>query len=181
MDPVIETGKTAAGNPAVGRAAPDFYLPDLDGQPHCLSDYLGKIVLLNFWSAECPWAERADKDLLPRLQVWGEGVVLLTVASNGNEPGEMLQRASTERGMPLVLVDAGHRVADLYQAQTTPHFFIIDRQGMLRYMGAYDDVTFRNRKASHCYVCEAVNALLVGNPPSITQSPPYGCTIVRLG
>jgi hypothetical protein len=45
-------------------------------------------------------------------------------------------------------------------------------------MGAYDDVTFRNR-ASHCYICRAVNALLVG-VPVCAQSPPYGCYIVRL-
>jgi len=169
MDPIIE----------VGRSAPDFSLPDLDGQSYRLSDYLGKIVLLNFWSAECPWAERADKNLVPKLHHWGEGVVLLTIASNVNEPIEMLKPSAAERGLELVLVDEGYQIADLYQAQTTPHFFVIDAQGTLRYMGAYDDVTFRQRIPVHCYVCEAVEALLVGKGPHITQSPPYGCTIVR--
>lgn len=169
MDSIIEAG----------RSAPDFSLPDLNGQPHRLSDYLGKIVLLNFWSAECPWAARADKNLVPLLHQWGEGVVLLTIASNVNEPAEMLKRSAVERGLEHVLVDAGYQIADLYQAQTTPHFFVIDTQGTLRYMGAYDDVTFRQRITVHCYVCEAVEALLDGKDPHITQAPPYGCTIVR--
>ena len=43
-----------------GDLAPDFTLPDLDGAPHALSNYRGQVVIVNFWSAECPWAERAD-------------------------------------------------------------------------------------------------------------------------
>ena len=96
MDALIETGKPA----------PELSLQDLYGRFHQLSAYLGKIVLLNFWSAECPWAARADQDLAPKLRQWGDGVVLLTIASNANESTEMLQRSATERGLERVLVDA---------------------------------------------------------------------------
>ena len=79
----------------------------------------------------------------------------------------------------MVLIDANHAVADLYEAVTTPHIFIIDREGILRYRGAVDDVTFRQRKSTRIYLDEAVESLLNGQRPTLTETPAYGCTIVR--
>jgi peroxiredoxin len=162
-----------------GKPAPDFTLSDLAGNFHRLSESLGKVVLLNFWSAECPWAERTDQQLAAELQKWGPRVVLINIASNAHEPRDLLQQRAAERGLERVLVDEGGQVADLYQAQTTPHFYVLDAQGILRYHGAYNDVTFRRRTPTRCYVCEAVEALLAGKDPDLNQAPPYGCTIVR--
>lgn len=83
------------------------------------------------------------------------------------------------RRLPIVLIDAQHIVADLYGAQTTPHVFVVDRHGILRYRGAVDDVTFRRRNPSRFYLEEAVEALLDGRRPALTDVPAYGCTIVR--
>ena len=44
--------------------APDFTLPDLNSDHHSLSDFFGRIVVLNFWSAECPWSSRADQEVM---------------------------------------------------------------------------------------------------------------------
>ena len=55
----------------LGQPAPDFELPDLQGQPHRLSELRGRVVVLNFWSAECPWAERADQVWEAYRQEWG--------------------------------------------------------------------------------------------------------------
>jgi peroxiredoxin len=162
-----------------GKPAPNFSLPDLAGHVHQLSESLGKVVLLNFWSAECPMAERTDQDLRPELRKWGPRVALLSIASNAHEPHENLQQSAVERGLERVLVDEGSKVADLYQAKTTPHFYVIDAQGILRYHGAYDDVTFRQRTQTRRYVCEAVEALLAGKNPELDQAPPFGCTILR--
>jgi len=73
--------------------APDFTLNDLDGHPHRLADYQGRIVILNFWSAECPWAQAADQELAAHLAEWGEAVTLLPLASNANEPQALLASA----------------------------------------------------------------------------------------
>jgi hypothetical protein len=70
-------------------------------------------------------------------------------------------------------------VADLYQALTTPHVFVIDRDGILRYAGAVDDVSFRQRRPTRFYLDEAVEALLDGQLPAVAETPAYGCTIVR--
>ena len=161
-----------------GKPAPGFSLPDLNGNPHRLGDYRGRIVVVNFWSAECPWSERTDKELGAFLEAWGSKVVVLPVASNASEVPEMLAQAAEARGVPLVLRDAEQEVAKLYGAQTTPHVFVVDSEGVLRYQGAFDDTTFRQLKPTRNYLREAVDALLSGGEPDPSEAPPYGCTVV---
>jgi len=157
---------------------PDFSLPDTSGTIHHLVDYRGRIVLLDFWSAECPWSERAEQNL--RIALVGlPDVVLLPVASNLNETTEMINTAMQGRGLPIILRDNNCFLADLLGAQTTPHAFIIDQNGILRYQGAVDDVTFRKRIPEHFYVLEALAAMRSGRLPTVQEASPYGCTIVR--
>lgn len=162
-----------------GRPAPAFSLPDLAGRLHHLEEARGSILVINFWSAECPWAERADREILAHLPAWGGRLQYWAVASNANEPAALLRRVAETRTLPLVLRDDRHTVADLYHAQTTPHFFVVDRSGFLRYQGGYDDVTFRKRIAEEFYLPNAVEALLAGKIPDPAETPAYGCTIIR--
>jgi peroxiredoxin len=162
-----------------GDPAPDFTLPDLDGKPHFLSNYRGRIIIVNFWSAECPWAERADNQFKQSLLEWEERVVLLTVASNANETLQQIVGVSRQRGIAPILLDSGCGLADAWGAQTTPHVFVVDQAGILRYQGAVDDVTFRQREPKRFYVKDAVDALLAGRLPEVALAPAYGCTIVR--
>jgi peroxiredoxin len=104
---------------------------------------------------------------------------MLSIASNVNESVELLRRVAQERKLPLLLHDKHQLVADLYGAQTTPHLFVIDRQGILRYQGSYNDLTFRKRLPSRQYLNEAIEALLAGRQPELEQTTPYGCSIVR--
>jgi peroxiredoxin len=173
MDSVKSTPLISCGSPA-----PDFSLPDLEDRLHTLTMYRGRIVVLNFWSAECPWSRRADEELLVYSQGWGKEVVVLPVASNASEPVELLRRAAVERGLPVLLHDVDRQAAGLYGALTTPHLFVIDREGLLRYQGAFDDVTFRKRTPDRHYLREAVEALLGGGDPTPAETAPYGCTIV---
>jgi peroxiredoxin len=163
----------------INRLATNFELPSLDEDIHRLSDYRGRIVIVNFWSAECPHVSRSDTSLFAPLNRWGMQVILLTIASNANETIRMLKNASQSRGIPVVLIDTGHRVADLYQAQVTPEVFVIDRQGILRYRGALDDASFRQRTPLRSYLVEAVDALLTGGLPQVAEVPAYGCSIIR--
>ena len=162
-----------------GACAPDFSLPDLQGKEQRLSTLRGRVVLLNFWSAECPWSARGDQELLEGLASWGAEVVLWTVAANANEPLDLISWAAEERGLPCVLYDAHQQVADLYGAETTPHVFVIDAAGLLRYQGAINDITFRQRTATRRYLQEAVSAILAGVEPDPAETQPYGCSIVR--
>lgn len=161
------------------RPAPQFSLPDLQGKNHALADYRGRIVILNFWSAECHWSEEKDAEVVPLLKKWNPSVVLLSIAANANESLELITQAARERGLPTVLLDRDQSVADQYHAQTTPHFFMVDQDGILRYQGTFDDITFRQRTATRHFLIEAMEALLAGRLPDPQSTPPYGCTIVR--
>ena len=163
----------------LNESAPDFELPDLSGKLHRLSDDRGKIVIVNFWSCECPHCERTDQALMAMSAQWAEEVMTLSIASNRNETIQSVEEAAKARRLPIVLIDADHLVADLYEARTTPHVFVIDWNGILRYRGAVDDVTFRQRKPTRFFLDEAVEALLEGHFPALTETPAYGCTIVR--
>ncbi len=172
--------------------APDFELPDLRGRLHHLSDYRGQIIIVNFWSCECPHSERTDKAIMSMFvqhlhraaakraaQVWQDDVSMLTIASNRNETAGDVANVSEARRLPTVLLDANCQVADMFEAQTTPHVFVIDRDGILRYRGSVDDVTFRQRTPTRFFLDLAVESLLEGHLPELTESPAYGCAIVR--
>jgi peroxiredoxin len=163
----------------INRPAPDFELPDIAGMHHYLSDYRGKIVIINFWSCKCPHSERTDEAIMSMFEQWGDDIVLLPIASNRNENAEDIKTAADMRGLPTVLIDAQCTIADLYEAQTTPHVQVLDRAGILRYRGAVDDMTFRKQRVSRSFLDDAVKSLLEGNLPKVTESPAYGCTIVR--
>jgi len=163
----------------LNQPALDFELPDLEGNIHRLSDYRGKIVIVNFWSCECPHSERTDRSTMACLVQWGAGVVLLSIAANRSESISSVEQAVKTRRLPGVLMDTEHVVADLYEAMSTPHVFVVDRDGILRYRGAVDDVKFRQPKATRFFLEEAVESLLDGRLPTLTETPAYGCAIVR--
>jgi thiol-disulfide isomerase/thioredoxin len=164
---------------SINELAPAFQLPDLQGKFHHLNDYRDRIVLINFWSCECPHSERTDHLMMESLSKWNGRVELLSIAANQNESAESVEEVACARSLPTVLMDTGHVVADLYEAVTTPHVFVVDRDGILRYRGAVDDVTFRQRKPRRFFLEEAVESLLDGRLPARTEVPAYGCAIVR--
>lgn len=163
----------------INQEAPGFTLPDLEGNSHNLGDYQGNIVIVNFWSAECPWSRRSDEKILEFLQHWDEEVQYFPIASNANESQDMIKDQAVSRQLPQMLLDPDHHVADLYGATNTPHLFVIDRAGTLRYQGAFDDVKFRQPEPTTNYLQRAVEALLAGDSPDPAEIPAYGCTIVR--
>ena len=163
----------------INHPVPDFELPALDGRFHRLSDYRGKIVIVNFWSCECPHSERTDRAIMAMFVQWRDDVMMLSIASNRNEKVEALKNAADARRLPTVLLDENCRVADQFGAQTTPHVFVIDRAGVLRYRGAIDNMTFRQRTPTRFFLDEAVESLLEGHVPPLAESPAYGCAIVR--
>jgi peroxiredoxin len=168
-------------NIAVDELAPDFGLKDLKGSEHRLVDHRGKTVVLDFWSADCPWSSRSDEVIAGLEAGWRQDkeVILWRIASNANEDEEQLSRAEDERHVGTVLLDSDQAVADLYGAVTTPHIYVIDSQGKLRYQGAFDDTTWREPEASRNYLAEAVSAVLIGTAPEVTETLARGCTIVR--
>jgi len=163
----------------IGKPAPDFTLDDPDGHPHSLSNTRGKIVVMNIWSAECPWSEQGDEELLTYTQEWGDRVLIWTIAANSNEDVALIREESARRGLDLVLIDSDQTVADLYNAQITPHVYLVDNQRILRYSGAINNRTFRQKVADQFFLRDAVDAVLKGEDPNPAQTQAYGCAILR--
>ncbi len=163
----------------IGTPAPDFELQDLDGRTHRLSERRGSVVILNFWSAECPWAERGDRLLAACREEWGAEIHVWWIDANANETPELMRSVADARRIGPVLIDPAHTVADLYGAATTPHFYVVDGGGVLRYRGAPDDVHWAQKQRSKDYLGPAVTAALAERTPDPSSTPAFGCSLVR--
>lgn len=165
----------------INRFAPDFSLSAVNGSRVSLSDYRGSFVVLTFWSAECPWSRRADVLLVYRSLSWTpKGVNIVGVASNVTETENEIAHEIEKRGIRYpVLLDLEQSVADAYKAQTTPHFFVLDKRGIVRYTGALDDASFKQPRPKVLHLDRAVAALLENRTPDPAVTLPYGCAIVR--
>jgi peroxiredoxin len=165
----------------INRFAPDFALPAINGGRVSLSDYRGAIVVLTFWSAECPWSRRADVLLVYRSARWTpRGVQLLGIASNVTETENEIAHEMERRGVRYpVLLDIEQSVANAFKAQTTPHFFVMDKRGIVRYTGALDDASFKEPRPKVLLLDRAMASLLEGRTPDPAVTLPYGCAIVR--
>jgi alkyl hydroperoxide reductase subunit AhpC len=119
--------------------------------------------------------------LVYRQLTWqSKGVRIVGLACNGNESENEIRYEIQNRHINYpVVIDFDHRMADLYKAETTPHFFVLDRQGLARYVGALDDATAEARDARTYFVDKAVTALLNNKSPEPVFTPAYGCDITR--
>ena len=161
----------------LGEEAPDFELSDLEGRRHRLSDQRGTLIVLHIWSAACPWTEQTDDQVVKAIRA--EGADLWSIAPNADEDEGLLREEARKRSLPLVLRDPEQHVADLYGAIATPHVFVIDEQGVLRYQGAVDDSRFRRPTPDRYFLAEALAAVRRGENPDPAETPTYGCAIVR--
>jgi peroxiredoxin len=175
---------------SVGEIAPDFTLPDSNGKTHSLSDYKGKIVVLEWLNHGCPFVQKHyNSGNMQKLQkvYSGKGVIWFSVISSApGKQGYMTPEEATEavkqkKAAPAgVLLDPEGTVGKLYGAKTTPHMFIIDSDGVLVYNGGIDDIRSANPadidKAKN-YVQMALDELLSGKEVSVKTSQPYGCSV----
>jgi peroxiredoxin len=168
----------------VGEAAPDFTLKDTDGKEHKLSDLTkaGKIVVLEWFNPDCPVSagyhskeNNVMLDLAGELR--GKDVVWLAVNSGaaGKQGAGQERNAKAVKDFELsypVLLDESGSVGRLYGAKTTPHMYVIGKDGKLAYAGGIDDKASKTN-----YVREAVMALAAGKPVAVKESKPFGCGV----
>lgn len=177
-------------SPKVGAAAPDFTAVDTAGKEHKLSDFKGKTVVLEWTNHECPYVKKHySTGNMQKLQqdAAGKGVVWLTLISSakgtqGALEGKDADALTAERkaAPAAVLLDAEGSVGKAYDAKTTPHMYVIDGQGLLRYMGAIDDKATTETAdvaGARNYVVEAVDAVLAGKDVSESVTQAYGCSV----
>jgi peroxiredoxin len=176
----------------VGEQAPSFMLKDTEGKTHVLSDYLadGKIVVLEWFNPMCPFVVKhheAQDTMAALAKKYDDEVVWLAVNS-GHEghptyamnPRVMKATEKWDLSYP-VLVDETGKVGKMYGAKTTPHMFIIDSEGVLRYAGGID-----NHRAAQApksgdevtnYVDAALQQIIAGETVTVSEAKAYGCSV----
>ena len=164
----------------LGEAAPAFNLKDQDGKDVKLSDFKGKIVVLQWTDPTCPAVVRhyqanTFQDLNVKWQP--KAVVHLAVHTGGTVDSIKRFHERHKLNFP-VLADPTAGAAKAYDAKTTPHMFVIDKDGKLAYSGAIDDDP--DGKGSKVnYVDQALEELSNGRPVSQRETKPYGCEVKK--
>ncbi len=166
---------------------PDFQLPTFyaDTEPIALEDFQGQIVVLEWFSHECPFVvyhyEEANTMLELAERYEDDGVVWLAVDSSANVKAADVLEYIEEHDIPYpILDDRSGEVGKAYGATRTPEMFIIDGDGYIVYQGAIDNAPLGNVPEDEeyiNYVEQALDELLAGQEVSIPQTDPYGCTV----
>lgn len=182
----------AQAAPAPGEAAPAFTGTTTTGETVSLSDFADKKVILEWTNHDCPFVvKHYDTDNMQALQrdMAADDVVWLTVISSapgkqGYVSPEKADELTASRGAAPahVILDPEGTIGRAYNAKTTPEMFIIEGGEVqpVAYMGAIDSI--RSARASDVpkatnYVRQAYGELQAGQPVSMAQTTPYGCSI----
>jgi peroxiredoxin len=165
-----------------GDTAPAFTLKDQTGKEHSLVDFKDKVVVLEWTNPGCPFVvyhlkENTTTDLNKK---WKEkDVVWLKIDSSNFVTADAAQKAVTDNNIDVpVLLDASGTVGKSYGAKTTPHLFVIDKDGKVAYSGAYDDnPTPEKKDGVKNYVDAALEKVTAGEKPEVTHIKSYGCSV----
>ena len=168
---------------AVGQPAPEFALKDTDGKTHKLSDFRGKNVVLQWINPQCPVCKACMKDgivsrMLSEIKAIDEDVVFLPINStHWMGPTETAAYLKQYKMNVPGLVDQDGTVGRLYGARTTPHVFVIDAKGILRYDGAIDSYKRGSDAPRENYVVNAIRQIKAGETVSPDKTRSYGCSV----
>lgn len=181
---------SAHAAPRLGAPAPDFTGRDSNGQTVTLASLRGRLVVLEWTNDGCPyvgkWYRSGAMQSLQR-DAAGMGAVWLSIISSA--PGEQgyadgpqanaLTR-SRNAAPAHVLLDPRGDIGHLYDAKTTPHIFVIAKDGTLEYMGGADSIAstrVEDLARAEPYAREAIQAVASGQPVQHAITRPYGCTV----
>jgi peroxiredoxin len=133
----ILSGCTNRNVPYGGSTAADFTLPDLNGNKVKLSDYKGKVVLLEFWATWCPPC-RASIPGIEKLHETYKNKGLAVLAVSLDEGGwDTVKSFVQKNGITYLVLRGSDEVAEKYQVRTIPLIVILDKEGKIskRYLG----------------------------------------------
>jgi peroxiredoxin len=178
---------------AIGASAPDFCLPGIDGQTHCLKDYAGsKVLAIVFTCNHCPTAQLYESRIKQLADDYrGRGVTLVAIQPNSPKSVRLDEMGYTDIGdsfedmkiraafrkfnFPYLYDGETQKIARAYGPAATPHLFIFDAERKLRYQGRVDNnpreqlVTSRDAR-------NAIDAILAGKSVLLPKTPSVGCS-----
>ena len=180
---MVETPSTML---PLGTKAPDFSLPDPDGNEVSLDDFDDQPALLVvFMCNHCPYVKHVREELVKLAREYQQkGVAVVGINANDFEEypedrPEKMKEYADEYDYPFpYLYDKSQEVAKAYHAACTPDFFVFDEDRRLFYRGQMDDSRPGNdRPVTGEDLREALDAVLEGREPPEEQKPSMGCNI----
>ena len=177
-------------SPSLGTPAPQFKDIDSNGNEVSLSDFQGKIVILEWTNHDCPYVRRqymTGNMQMVQVKAKDMGVVWISIISSApGTQGHVNRRqanklTASRKALPShVVMDPSGVIGKLYGARTTPHMYIVDTKGILVYKGAIDDKPTSWGKidaGTKNYVLDALSELMAGNRITHAATQPYGCSV----
>ncbi len=184
---LLLAGTASADNIKIGEPAPDFSLPDLDGNTVKLSDLQGKTVVLEWFNPGCPYVKYAHGDGplsdLAAKSTEGEEVVWLAINSSavgkqGNGLDVNKAAAAEWKMSHPILLDEDGKVGRTYDAKTTPQMFIVDVAGKVAYAGALDNAPLGKATGdTKNYIATALAEIGAQTQVSTSETKSYGCSV----
>lgn len=187
---IISFSNNAKAEIVIGEPAPDFTATDTMGIEHSLSDFKGKNVVLEWSNHDCPFViKHYESGNMQKIQeaATADDVVWLTIVSSAEGKQGATSADEANKIMKDVganstarILDPSGKIGKLYDAKTTPHMFVINKEGNVVYAGAIDsDSSFKQSSIDGAtnYVTDALASLKAGEEIKVTSTKPYGCSV----
>ncbi|GAB4517713.1 MAG: thioredoxin family protein [Phycisphaerales bacterium] len=176
----------------VGEKAPTFTLTDINGNEVSIQDHIddGKIVVLEWWNPKCPYVVKHHEKMTTMVDLatkYEDEVAWIKI--NSTNPSHRDHGVDKDYAQKwnledyTILLDEDGTVGKMYGARVTPHMYIIDTEGVLRYQGAIDSNrgagAYSESEKSQVtnYVDQALQQIIAGETVSRPETRPYGCGV----
>jgi peroxiredoxin len=170
----------------IGQKAPDFsgipaQTPSGEESSLSLSDIKEDVVVLVFLANHCPAVQAADDRIIDFVSDYKDkNVRLVAVSVNNVEEDKLpgIKKHIADKKINYAYgYDESQAIGKAYGASATPHFFVLDKERNIRYIGSMDDSVMNEAKVTKHYLRDAVDALLAGKTPPVEETAPKGCSI----
>ena len=169
----------------VGDKATDFKLKSVDNKMYSMADYKdAKGFIVVFTCNHCPFAVKYEDRIIDLAKKYkSKGYILLAI--NPNDPAaqpedsfELMQKRAKEKKFTFpYLFDEGQKIYPQYGATKTPHVFLLDKNLVVKYIGAIDDNVEDASQVKEKYLENAIAALEKGQEPTPNTTKAIGCSI----
>lgn len=186
----LTISNTAAATIQYGDIAPKMMGKDTYDKIVNLKDYMGKIIVLEWTNHQCPYVRKHyETSNMQKLQQYAKdnGIIWISVVSSakgkeGYTTTEEANKIVKDNNAIIThkILDTNGKIARAYGVQTTPHMFVIDKNGKIAYSGAIDDQPSTKHSTvigAKNYVMQAIDELLIEKEVSVKNTNPYGCSI----
>lgn len=166
----------------IGKPSPHWIdLQGVDGKSHSLVDLKSaKLVVVVFASNHCPVVKAYERRLIRFVDDYldkGVEVVAISVSRQASDQLPQMKARASDSGFNFpYLIDPSQKIAKSFGATCTPHVFVLDQQRRIAYMGKIDD-QLDESKVTERFLRDAVDALLAGQQPEVTETRQVGCEI----